>query len=67
MLGKFLSLLARARGLLSASLVLQRLQADKEGLAETAIQTLRAFTQITSILKMLTFFLRAGHRIGLFK
>lgn len=49
----------------STSFVLRRLQAHKEGLAETSVRTLRAFVQITSILKILFFFfLRTDHRIG---
>ena len=50
----------------STSFVLWRLQARKEGLAETAVHTLRPFVQITSILKILFFFffLRTDHRIG---
>ena len=50
----------------STSFVLRRLQAHKEGLAETAVRTLRAFVQITSILRILFFFffLKTDHRIG---
>ena len=51
-------------GSTSTSFVLRRLQTQKEGLAETAVLTLRAFVQITSILKILFFFLRTDHRIG---
>ena len=51
----------------STSFVLRRLQAHKEGLAEAAVRTLRAFVQITSILRILFFFfffLKTDHRIG---